>query len=460
MRDDIARLESHSVADNFADNLDRLLRTELRPADHLGCLYHLTMSLSNLVQVTQILVVATVSSFMLQPAGGALLSARIDNNFAGQAGRPIVVANVEFEGRAALEALLEGQGRHQDPIQTCALLEPSADLRAPALVTLPIFIMDGQLGHLNVFYVLNSLRARPEPAGQDPADLIAKFLLKSIPVKPLMSYQPSRSRRRSGRDKLTALKLVGDFKAPLVAGWLLECLAAPACPASAQLESRFTRCSLEYELADGQLALASDDLIALDLIEKHILRKATNQSIKLEVAVSGAPSADSLRHLISLQQLNLGLAGRLARGSSKPAGEPDKTGLLGEALANELGASELPAGLQVSADWLEESLRRDVEQLAAGEARKLHAGGEPADKADQLEASVFKELVCGFIIDALADHDRMKGARPSSGPMVLMRSRLAELLAEGPAGSAFVDRLLAEWDACRTQAAASPPSAV
>lgn len=378
LRDDITKLENRSVSANSSqiiDNLDNLLSTSIKHRDDIGGLYNLTISLSNLLQISKIIVMSSVSSKILQPSSNTpTQTVYIDNNPDLSMNSATLISNIDLSTTSDLNELSTSRKQNQDHqcvvIKSWACIELESGSRN-GLLTLPMYIADGQRGQLKVFFVFTTPQKKQidrDLAIIEEPDIIAdenvsKFHLKCFELKPLLSYRqtidvPKNFGRNQQHTTLTATHIKGSFRCDKMIDWLGECfLVASHLLGSIKFRSLLSNCSIECQVVDNLLTLASDDLDALELLERHVLKRATSESIKLDVSrVAG--SHKRINATQSEWKLN-------EKYTVDPKDEEMKTvdqvDLLYENLINELDSTELP--MAPSTDWLQTSLKKDVELI-------------------------------------------------------------------------------------------------
>ena len=496
LREDIAGLESRSRMEagqktttasrdrQLLENLDRMFRVELEAHDFIGGLYELKISWPNLVQINRLLVVSTVDAHILNnsiDSSQQIKSFKTDNDCKGEQRRSI------FHFGSNLNEL----DVDLDSIKAWTVLE-FHERPENVSVRMSIFLIDGQFGQLKLHFIFGQpqrvpgLRARSSPVSEEldemnfvgkgqrrvPQMVASKFCRKLVHIKPLMSFKQVVGQQAAAVESPEAqankqrLEIRGPCDRQRMVQWLSECLtfqqvsaALPDDNFGVQFKSSFTHCSLDVRLGQGQLSVESDDFVALELIKRHILKSATDESIKLDVSHS-TPSTNSLRHLIGKQRTNVDLAWRISRPLTSSAvqfSQPqNQVEMLLENLLSESNLSELSADWPVgqSTSWLERSLRLDIEKcLEAPDAQQV-APLAPDDEPPQtdLRPTTLRELICGFIVDALVDYDHLHALRSSTDMMLQMRLKLLNLVQsseKSKLSKRFVDQIMSDWSEVR-----------
>lgn len=384
--------------DQFAGEnaLDTLLLCRLTPCeDQLASIYDLSLSLPNLMQLSRIVIVSTVNSYILEPTSQAIDVCHINNNVV----RPVrevlgnridLLTNIEQSSDDRVTALIEQMSDRQhddsEQVQSYALLEISADFNRLALsnsdISLRLIILDSQSGFIRVFYLFNEpSESRAEQdlkltmwrslIGSDQD--VTAFHMKSIRIKPLLSYRSQPGEVDSANPSVGRTRITGLFERSTIANWLDECFQSEDDNSFMRIDrgkfhSQFTHCDIGYNIDSegGQLELLSEDLVGLELVKKHLLKRATDSLIKLDVNDT-VPAPQQLRRLIGLQRKNLSalLERILSLNKDTESGQNigDQVELMMDTLTSEVAALD-----EDTPDWLMKSLRDDVETLLLRES--------------------------------------------------------------------------------------------
>ena len=449
LREDIRRLESNSIDGNdLNENLNRMLTVELNQSNEFGSLYHLNIYLPNLIQVSSLIVASTVNSHILEPTSSRIKSIEIDNQCAttlqADGSKPMVLSDDGLGGDRISQHKTDINLEVQ--LQAWACIELNDEPESFTL-KIPIFIMDGQYGELKLIYILNT----PESMAQ----IITRSTIRRdktnwptlnpssysncLQIKPLISYQETDLFPDQGQ--LCPIVTMGGFAdGNKMLSWLSQCLDTPT-GREAQFKSLFTKCYLKYCLDGDSISFVSDDLIALELVKKHILRLATNESVELELSHQ-RPSIENLRHLIDLQLKNLAITDPIIASAQNRTKD-----FLLQSLASEIDTSGLATEMQVQRHLLMDQLANDVEKLF--EDRDESSSMLVAE--DESKFTVQVNMVFGYIIDTLVDFDRLYGLKVSSTVMLAMRSKLMLLLPIDKLADRrpLVDKILRDWNECR-----------
>lgn len=317
LKNNIEHLEGKSLSmvgqrkSHENNNLSSLIQTDLRQSDETEFLYYLSMCLSNLIKVSQIIIMSAVNSYILNPVSTTnCQTIHIENN--------IDASSDKNETRLKISNnFLQKQ---HDSIQSWAILDLEKEdpvMSRVVKLNVPLFITDKQQGSIKVFYVLdNCPRKRSNESFYHPlirSHLIGgvensilesfdqsntMFHIEELQIKPLMSYLQVPFKNESlfvNTEKiLTKLTITGLYKRESMISWLAECFqdSIDLRKNKVELESQSNHLSIEFNITDpnNQLSISSDDVIAIDIIKKHILKRATDESTKLTVTQSPSSS--------------------------------------------------------------------------------------------------------------------------------------------------------------------------
>lgn len=389
--------------------LGSLLHCQLNACDddQTDSLYDLSISIPNLLQVSRIVVTSTVGSHLFEPISNAFENCHIDNSVVKSLAQ-VLKDNIEFLTNirrsgdehiwASIEQMLDRQHfKGEEEIQSYALLdlaEYSNRYSAPASdynFKLRLAMLNGQAGHIKVFYLfskppksseeqnferslLGDLAGQHEPDfDQDQAEEQAQvFHMKSIKIKPLMSYKlkPGEMMKDTGTSTNGRLRISGQFKPSTIVGWLDESFHLRSSDGSnlsifkGKFYSRSTRCHINFDIHEegDHLELISDDLIALELIKKHLLKLATDAQVKLDIDES-VPSIRQIHLLLDLQLENLSTIDKRISSWSKSVQLIPNIGDQVDLLMDTLTSEVITVADEDAPDWLLESLREDIKMM-------------------------------------------------------------------------------------------------
>lgn len=496
LRNDISSLENRSTSapahnqdKHLFENLDMMLKTDLTHDELVGGLYNLTISWSNLIQVTKVVVVSTVQSHILDTnqlsSNPVIKSIKIDNCGDTHLNEDEVLllngvddmTNLIGESiGSTLKPQSSQKFRSKSPLvqafATVELHEKPKNFR----ISLAIFLVDGQFGQVGVYFTLNSpaQQKRIESIGTslvtgelsseiNCSQSVEKFYKKTIAIKPLLSYKlamlgqsddqlaPSQSKKR-----LEIHCSSGQEQARMLLRWLNECLQQVVCMDTKPnnqltLESTFTHCSLKCNKSNqDKLIISSDDFIALELIKNHLLKRATDQSIQLEVSYS-SPSMSELRHLIGKQKINSDQAMRVLNQVNANDTLENEEDFLLENLLGEVNPNLVPVEFG-SLNLLEKSFKRDIEKLITSRDAKFYTSTPKyTERHQHIDQKPFmmRQLAAGYIINALVDYDHLHNIKTPEESVASMRPRLIKIMEESQLDAkSFVDRVLEEWMQC------------
>lgn len=483
LQSELAKLErqlSTSVSSDSEQQLDQFLQVELLLRHEVGCLYDLSLSWSSLVEASHVLITSNVDSFILEPRSGVIKSLEINNEPADGAQQvPLVMSNLQFPNRASIDASMGDLSSDRvSSISAWCLIEldqasPRSANRSTRL-KVPMFIIDGQSGSLDVYLELvddaNEMicglrRMRPSRQLDEHqvtqnaaewesslADSKASFYMTSIDIKPLMSYEASNP--FSGIDNITSkVEISGSFEPQMMSSWLNELIRLPSFQTqSCRLVSPFTRCWLEFRLEPHKLSLSSDNILAVETIKQHVLKRATDVSIRIETEhLQQQDLGQNLSHLIELQLENLtrltssgqDLARIISDQGLGSCLKPEADFLI-ESLITETDTSELVRDLNSDVEQLVSIIRADIEDLVREEAKSTASSGVVASDY----SSIHRDMIIGFIIDTLVDFDKLQGRRISSHAIVAMRTKLIDSILptiNNLSSVSFVSKILDHW---------------
>lgn len=394
LKDNIERLEEKSMSISSkkgqeSNHLASLIQTELRQSDETECLYYISMCLSNLIKVSQIIIMSSVNSYILKPVSSTnCQTINIKNSI-----DRLIKNNMKLNSDNVLEHTCH------DSIQSWALLDLEKEDPAMSRViklNLPLLITDKQQGSIRVFYVLDDCpRKRPIGSFYHPmirshlsnsmeSTLIegfnesnTMFHIEELQIKPLMSYkQVSKdvSLFVDTEKALVKLTITGLYKRDSMISWLAECFQSSIDlrQSEVKLKSQFNHLLIEYNMADpnNQLLISSDDVTTIDLIKKHVLKRATDESTKLNVSQSPLSSTViSYQNQINESRLKLiSLIETTLPNVEKSNDQSESVDLIIDSLMSEI--SNLNQGLPVDFNerfevesGLENSLKRDLKKL-------------------------------------------------------------------------------------------------
>lgn len=308
IREDLQNLEdklnnrSSAKPEVIFDNLHSHCNVEMKHNDNLACSYDLEISWLNLTQVGQIVVLSTVNCFILEPLDtGGIEYAEINNGNSSK-DKAINMLNLGLNRIKSMESgstLTTNRSRHIVSWAVITLTE-KLDSKIRSLL-LPILIMDGQFGELRIFFIFrngstflnNHLTPRLIKLNEQQINLSAhnpvsqsgnelEYHSERIEIKPMLSYKPTSEIPDDNADK--KFTILGDFTKEKLEHWLSELLDTTGGESQVKLFSNYTRCSLEYKVANREAILRSEDIMALDIIKRHLLTQATNESIELQLS--------------------------------------------------------------------------------------------------------------------------------------------------------------------------------
>lgn len=507
---DISSLSSrtnHNIQQerHLLDNLDRMLQVSLRQQQQLSKqqsanndgMFQLNLNWSNLIQIFRIVVVCSVNSYILNnldERNNQIIKSVYLNNDDEAADLPLLLFQDADSNNQQEE---QAERLDCEPIRSMALIDLH-DKQDNVNISLPMYLIDGQIGEISVYFVLsapkrmtrllttsirpsslmmsdessdmidpnsntNNHHQRPSLPMSQQAQMSMKYYKKTIQIKPLVSYQYLKSTETPDTSKNfeQTLEINCSNGNQLIGDWLHECLHQPKASATSKKDqwhlyrSTFTHCHLEYKFKNqmDNLTLVSDDFIALETIKKHLLKRATDLSIRLEITNS-IPSIDNLRHLIGRQKSTLDQtlrSGQMFENSSfsTKLANKEQQDILLEGLLNQVNLAELPLDSKsIVPVWLERSIRQDVESLSSVqyEPTKTTKAGQSLDPSNK--NSIMREIVFGFIIDALVDYDNLHNTRTSNEMMIKMRESLHNLVGGQTLDlteNQLVDMILTEW---------------
>lgn len=541
LEEETSKLESQNSSTNLNESmleetnhqLERMFKVHLSQRQDFGSLYELNISMSNIVQISRVLVILNVnSSFIMNPKDGDSIIERvtINNEPFNESGdsNPLLLANVRLDESQVCTNELPN--KLDCSLSSWALIElaTSKERTTTTMTTttnqlsLPIFISDSQTGLLSVKLELKqnnfnnkqsdnmglvsrarninsqsermSLTGRadlfshsdePEDGDQDldwPSSPLT-YLSSLIPIKPLMSYELASATTKSDdiskKPKLNPnsninsvkVEIKGSFESDKMSAWLAECLRLPtsSVPTNARLVSLFSHSTLEFSIERSSLILVSDNILIIEIIKSHILKRATDESIRLETKQSDYDISKNLYHLIEAQYNNLIKVKELESRSSNynynlmsTRYENDNNdNLLIETLIaeSEMG---MEMGEQNSNHILEQNkIRSDIESDVTDllyNSKQQNSNGIININQDHSPINtsslgqVFLELVAGYLIDILADFQRLEAKRTSDQALISMRSRLLDKIfkhiqqrGESMGSDEFAQRVLSEW---------------
>lgn len=404
-----------------SNSLDSLLHSQLiaREDQQLpGSLYDLSISFSIFLHVSRIVIISTVSSHfideLIDVRNPLIDTYHIENNLTSN--RPLrqvladkinilnkIKQSNDEQTLALIEEMLEEQHHDSEHIQSYALLNLVEDFNPFSLsnsdIRLPMIIVDGQSGYIKVFYLFtkpffsNSINSESDSSSSiifenlylqqdlksNDGDCIA-FHLNTIKIKPLMTFrlqQDERALKASTNLMMNSITITGQFNQSTMAEWLDECfhhtwdsrcVDTSTKRSKANFYSPTNRCQIVYKIGPdgGQLEISSDDLVAIELIKKHLFRRATEALIKLDVDDSILPNPRQLRQSISSQHKIISmimtkvllLVDRTTDDDLNPESSGDQVDLLMDTLTSELELSD-----ENEINWLIESLRADIGSL-------------------------------------------------------------------------------------------------
>lgn len=415
LKSNMQRLEEESLSlvgkkNQESNHLSSLIQTELRQSDDTECLYYIFMCLSNLIKVSQVIIMSNVDSHILKPVSTInCQSVHIANDIN-------ILDEIEdlncdktlSKLKLDLTKLTDNnvlQHKDDNLIKTWAIID--LEKEDPALsrvikLNLPIFITDKQNGFIKVFFILDDCLQklpieslynpiiRSQLSGNVEHSLFetfnkfnTMFHIEELPIKPLISYKQVAKDEplfTNSENHLVTLKITGSYKRDSMISWLAECFqdSINFRKSKVKLKSQFNNSSIEYNVLDdssNQILLSSDDVISLDLIKKHILKRATDESTKLNISQN--PSTSSTTVVSNQSQT---LESRLKLMSLVRATLPDvqkqqsseqlesSVDIIIDSLMSEI--SNVDQGLQIDLNTcfkdeikLENSLRKDLEIL-------------------------------------------------------------------------------------------------
>lgn len=330
-----------------SNHLSALIQTELRQSDDTECLYYISMCLSNLIKVSQVIIMSSVNSYIMKPVSTInCQSFHIENDIDILQEENDLNRDQTLNLDSSKKLIDNNVLQHKDDklIKTWAIID--LEKEDPALsrvikLNLPIFITDKQQGFIKVFYILDdcpqrrSIESIYDPiirsqlSGNIEHSLFetfnkfnTMFHIEELRVKPLISYQQVSKDEplfaNSIESDMTTLKITGSCKRDSMISWLTECFqdSINFRKSKVKLKSQFNHSSIEYNVLDDdsstQILLSSDDVISLDLIKKHILKRATDESTKLNISQNppisstlAVPSNQSQTNESQLKLMNL-----------------------------------------------------------------------------------------------------------------------------------------------------------
>lgn len=496
LESELAKLErqlSSSTPGDSEQQLDQLLQVDLVLRHEVGCLYDLSLSWSSLVDASHVLIVSNVDSFILEPKSVAIKSVEINNDSSTSDESqqiPLIISNLQLPSRTSVDSAFMagasdlGSDRVSSISAWCLIELDQASMKSANIcntrLKVGMFIMDGQSGSLDVYLELADAasesicglrRIRPSCQMNEPqvsdnsadwesslADFKASFYMTSIDVKPLMSYEASNPFSSDTENITTKVEISGNFEPQTMSRWLNELVRLPSFRTqSCRLVSPFTRSWLEFRLEPKRLRLSSDNILAIETIKQHVLKRATDVSIRLETEhLQQQDLGQNLSHLIELQLENLTKLmnssqdwGRIAI-SDQGLGSSLKTeaDFLIETLMTETDTSELVKELKQSdVEQLESIIRADIENLVGQEVKSTGSSGF-FGSGDNDFSTIHRDMIIGFIIDTLVDFDKLQGKRISSDAIVAMRTKLIESVLpkiNKLSSASFVSKILDNW---------------
>lgn len=469
IQDEVTKMNGRQPTSSSVSNtdiqLERLILTKLTQRQDLGCLYDLSISLPGFVQVGRLLVILTVDSYILEPSSPELLQFEINNDpIDDDTQVPLYFPAVRSADRVSVEQLArESQTSRLDFIASWCLIDfersmPTSIDRNIQLC-LPIFITDGQSGSLNIYFELatdnsdsayRASRAASLIAAQELADQVeasyqigANYLTRRIDIKPLMSYEASNP--FAATELPSTVEIGGVFEQEAISRWLDGCFRLPnSSLVSGRLVSTFSRSCIEFRAERGKLIVSSDNVLAIETLKQYVLKRATDESVRLETDQSEPTLSLSLSHLISLQYGNIIRLAELTRSYAEADPELDTAYLLESLLAEIRQQSN---ELELSFDDIEPQIELDLDSLVRDRIPTTETNSAARMRSLNMP-SAFRDLICGFIVDTLVDFDKLQGKKVSTQSIVAMRSSLIEfILPKGMHMSAtsFASKTLDEW---------------
>lgn len=512
LRRDISKLtvnakigDSTSSANQSSDssfkNLDSILHVELKRRHNIGVLYDLIFSMSNLIKISEIVVTSTVKTYFLPPIGDesqdTIEEVHLDNNLmATGESKAFVLSNITpMDGQINLENLLRKQEHDEEPVQNWISLRLTSDwetgneqqnINDGINLTVPVFIVDGQVGQLSIYFIfktpnfneernlvadfnLHSFNTHEDLTDDLMSRFPIRFYRRSIKIKPLMSYETDETLIQDiSLNNIPNCELVieGQFKDRQLVNWLDECLLLPgdkfSQSTSMRFQSQFTHCSISLNLKESHLRVTSDDSAVVELIKRHLLKRATDELVKLEITKQPDHTPFTLRHMISCQHRNVLVLENMI--TSRPTTDGMGTGIsmfnydnpLIDLLIGEENLTGLPEEyIPLDASSMEESFRIDIEKmLKSSKATTLTSKDSlvESDTKDNKTATeqlgdIYKEIIVAHLLDCLVDQEKFQFQKQTSQrKMIEAREKISNILEKAIGLEAsFVDQILSLW---------------
>lgn len=420
LRNFLQQIES-STASQKDLNLSKPLRLSLvQDRDNKqACLYKLVLDISSLIQVSQVLIITTVSLHLLEPflsSGDAQITLCDRNN--GRTDEPVVtLANMRLENLINManlnlnESISEYSSR-DELVQSWTVIElENLNNRFIGSVTLncPLFLSDGQRGSIDVYCCPFEDTL---PDGDDFVTSKAGYFSSNLQIKPLISYQVN---ERCSVNELTPCLIIEELDRSKTVIWLNELIDLETTDANvAHLYSALTGCCLHIELEQTQTRYRSVDILALDVIRRHLLKKATDEALQLKVSTLKDPGS-TLSTLLTRQHENLCkfyTSYDLEIEADKSL-KPAQSEMIIELLIDQVSSFNPTTEVEN----LLERLKSDVNSLGACESSACSISSSE-------QVHVYSDMVTNHITDMLIDFNHFLGGKIATQTMIAMRDRI------------------------------------
>lgn len=416
--------------------------------DPSGCLYNLLIEVSNLLLINKILIVSTVNCHLLNPVpeGNPESLARHQINNSSSHRSALIFSNLKVENLSDLSNVdIELQSPNEQ-VQAWSIidLEELSDNYADKLaIKVPLFILDGQNGAIQVYCLSQSHKSVADPRFTAENSSFRYYSEKLI-IRPLLSYQICQTfNAEHFKGVASSIEVEGVDRGQLI-DWLGELMSLEKDSVLMHLNSTLTNSFITIQLKDSKTLISSNDILALDLIKRHLLKRATDGSLRLMITPLLALEA-SLRHLVASQFLHFQnfSSKALTSNDTKTVDHLVDRSITLETLVSELQQIDLP----IDVDQMRRDFENDINLIQPiDESKQEH------NKDEALE--VYRDFVSNYLTDLLVDYERMRSNKVNSEKMSKTRDVIHRMLSgkdnrikpTEDNEASFVELLLAEWN--------------